>query len=224
MTKPIIVVCSFFAVYAILTTFRGMPIDHDHALVFIISHDESVNDANNYAGITQKKWEIWRSKQGDIRHLPRYVRELPGDPKLNPLKDPKVDITIIKRYYYDTLHRWHAWDIHPALQLIYADFVTLVGREAVKEVQKLVGVEADGMWGDGTADAVKTFNADFEAKRSQNPDYAWQVFLEFDAQKRAVFQSLAKKNPEKDDSDLQKWLKRSDALKTYMQPVLTGKK
>ena len=64
--------------------------------------------------------EIWRSKQGDIRHLPRYVRELAGNPELNPLKDPKVDITIIKRYYYDSLHRWHAWDIHPALQLIYA--------------------------------------------------------------------------------------------------------
>ncbi len=189
-----------------------------------IAHDESVNDANNYAGITQKRWEIWRSKQGDIRHLPRYVRELVGDPKLNPLKDPKVDITIIKRYYYDTLHRWHAWDIHPALQLIYADFVTLVGREAIKEVQKLVGVEADGMWGEGTAEAVKKFNRNFEAKRTQNPDYAWRVFLQFDAQKRAVFQSLAKNNPEKYGSHLQKWLKRSDALRTYMQPVLTGKK
>ncbi len=225
MTKPIIAICSFFAVYAILTTYRGMPADHDHALMFIIAHEESVNDANNYAGITQKQWEIWRSKQGDIRHLPRYVRELPSDPKLNPLKDPKVDITIIKRYYYDTLQRrWHAWDIHPAFQLIYADFVTLVGREAVKEVQKLVGVEPDGQWGMGTAAAVKKFNTDFEAKRTQNPDYAWKVFLQFDAQKRAVFQSLAKKAPKKYASHLQKWLKRSDDLRTYMQPVLTGKK
>lgn len=225
MTKPIIAICSFFAVYAILTTYRGMPADHDHALMFIIAHDESVNDANNYAGITQKKWEIWRSKQGDIRHLPRYVRELPSDPKLNPLKDPKVDITIIKRCYYDTLQRrWHTWDIHPAFQLIYADFVTLVGREAVKELQKLVGVEPDGQWGMGTAAAVKKFNTDFETKRTQNPDYAWKVFLQFDAQKRAVFQALAKKEPEKYASHLQKWLKRSDALKTYMQPVLTGKK
>ena len=224
MTKPIIAVCSFFAVYAILTSYRGVPIDHDHALVFIIAHNESVNDANNYAGITQKKWEIWRSKQGDIRHLPRYVRELAGNPALNPLKDPKVDITIIKRYYYDSLHRWHAWDIHPALQLIYADFVTLAGREAVKAVQKLVGVEADGQWGTGTAAAVKKFNLDFEAKRTQNPDYAWKVFLQFDAQKRVVFQSLAKEDPEKYDGDLQKWLKRSDDLKIYIQPVLTGKK
>ncbi len=225
MTKPVIAICSVFAVYAILTTYRGMPADHDHALMFIIAHEESINDANNYAGITQKQWEIWRSKQGDIRHLPRYVRELPSDPKLNPLKDPKVDITIIKRYYYDTLQRrWHAWDIHPAFQLIYADFATLVGREAVKEVQKLVGVEPDGQWGMGTAAAVKKFNTDFEAKRTQNPDYAWQVFLQFDAQKRTVFQALAKKEPEKYASHLQKWLKRSDDLKTYMQPVLTGKK
>ena len=78
--------------------------------------------------------------------------------------------------------------------------------------------------GYGTADAVRTFNADFEAKRSQNPDYAWKVFLQFDAQKRVVFQSLAKEDPEKYANDLQKWLKRSDDLKTYMQPVLTGKK
>ena len=89
-------------------------------------------------------------------------------------------------------------------KLIYADFVTLVGREAVKEVQKLVGVEADGQWGMGTADAVRAFNANFEAKRSQNPDYAWEVFLQFDIQKRAVFQSLAKENPEKYADHLQK--------------------
>jgi len=46
----------------------------------------------------------------------------------------------------------------------------------------------------------------------------------FDTQKRAVFQSLAKKHPEKYADHLQKWLKHSDALKTYMQPVSTGKK
>lgn len=154
---------------------------------------------------------------------PCIIRDC-GNVHLFYIKDPKVDITIIKRYYYDTLHRWYAWDIHPALQLIYADFVTLVGREAVKEVQKLVDVGADGMWGEGTAEAVKKFNADFEAKRTQNPDYAWRVFLQFDAQKREVFQSLAKNNPEAYADHLQKWLKRSDALKIYMQPVLTGKK
>ena len=54
MTKSIITVCSFFAVYAVLTSYDGVPIDHDHALVFIIAHEKSVNDANNYAGITQK--------------------------------------------------------------------------------------------------------------------------------------------------------------------------
>ena len=162
------------------------------------------------------------------RRHPPPAKVCPGacrvPPELNPLKDPKVDITIIKRYYYDALHRWHAWDIHPALQLIYADFVTLVGREAVEEVQKLVGVEADGMWGDGTADAIRTFNADFEVKRSQNPDYAWKVFLEFDAQKREVFKSLVKENPKKYTDHLQNWLKRADDLKTYMQPIFTGKK
>ena len=87
-----------------------------------------------------------------------------------------------------------------------------------------MGVEADGQWGIGTADAVRAFNADFEAKRTQNPDYAWRVFLQFDSQKRTVFQSLAKENLEKYADRLQKWLKRSDTLKTYMQPVLTSKK
>ena len=91
-------------------------------------------------------------------------------------------------------------------------------------MQKLVGVEADGQWGEGTVDAVRAFNADFEGKRTQNPDHTWEVFLQFDAQKREVFQSLAKENPEKYADHLQKWLKRSDDLKTYMQPVLTGKK
>ena len=76
----------------------------------------------------------------------------------------------------------------------------------------------------GTADAVRAFNADFEAKRTQDPGYAWEVFLQFDTQKRAVFRSLVKENPEKYADHLQKWLKRSDDLKTYMQPVLTGKK
>ncbi len=35
-----------------------------------------------------------------------------------------------------------------------------------------MGVEADGQCRMGTADAIRAFNADFEAKRSQNPNYA----------------------------------------------------
>ena len=84
----------------------------------------------------------------------------------------------------------------------------------MREVQKLAGVEADGVWGYDTAVAVKKFNADLDEKNK------WKAFLEFDKMKRDFFNSLAKRNPEKYAVDGHSWLKRSDDLKVYMEPIL----
>ena len=142
------------------------------------------------------------------------MKHLAGDPKLSAWTDPKANITVVKRFYYDYFHDWHAWDIYPVLQLIYADFVVLSGSEAVREVQKLAGVQPDGVWGYHTAVAIKKFNAGLEKKNK------WKAFLEFDKMKRSFFNHLATTDPAKYKSSLSNWLKRSDDLKTYMKQVL----
>ena len=171
-------------------------------------------DGLTYAGITQHTWTAWREKQTDKAHLPKLVKNLTGNPKLNALDDPKASTTVVKRFYYDYFHDWHAWDVHPALQLIYADFVVLSGSEAVREVQKLTGSKPDGVWGLSTAMAVKKFNAKLDKKNK------WKAFQQFDKMKRAFFNSLAKRNPAKYAADLHSWIKRSDDLEAYMEPML----
>ena len=194
-----------------------IPVDigHDHTLGFILIHEGGVTrDGLTYAGITQRTWESWREKQTDKAHLPELVKHLAGDPRRNVLEDSLANVRVVKRFYYDYFHEWHAWDIYPALQLIYADFVVLSGSEAVREVQKLAGVQPDGVWGLHTAVAIKKFNAGLEKKNK------WKTFLQFDKMKRTFFNQLATKNPEKYGSDLSNWLKRSDDLEAYMEPIL----
>ena len=194
-----------------------IPVDigHDHTLQFILLHEGGVTpDGLTYAGITQHTWESWREKQTDKSHLPKLVKHLAGDPRRNVLEDSLANTAVVKRFYYDYFHDWHAWDIYPALQLIYADFVVLSGSEAVREVQKLAGVQPDGVWGYHTAVAIKKFNAGLEKKNK------WKAFLEFDKMKRSFFNHLATTDPAKYKSSLSNWLKRSDDLKTYMKQVL----
>ena len=194
-----------------------IPVDigHDHTLGFILIHEGGVTrDGLTYAGITQRTWESWREKQTDKAHLPELVKHLAGDPRRNVLEDSLANVRVVKRFYYDYFHEWHAWDIYPALQLIYADFVVLSGSEAVREVQKLAGSKPDGVWGLSTAVAVKKFNAKLDKKNK------WKAFLEFDKMKRGFFNSLANRNPAKYKSSLSNWLKRSDDLKAYMEPIL----
>ena len=184
-----------------------IPVDigHDHTLAFILLHEGGVTpDGLTYAGITQHTWESWREKQTDKAHLPKEVKHLSDFP----------NTTVVKRFYYDYFHEWHAWDIYPALQLIYADFVVLSGSEAVREVQKLAGVQPDGVWGLHTAVAIKKFNAELDKKNK------WKTFLQFDKMKRSFFYSLAKRNPAKYKSSLSNWIKRSNDLEAYMEPIL----
>ena len=194
-----------------------IPVDigHDHTLGFILIHEGGVTrDGLTYAGITQRTWESWREKQTDKAHLPELVKHLAGDPRRNVLEDSLANVRVVKRFYYDYFHEWHAWDIYPALQLIYADFVVLSGSEAVREVQKLAGSKPDGVWGLSTAVAVKKFNVELDKENK------WKAFLEFDKMKRAFFNRLANRNPAKYKSSLSNWLKRSDDLKAYMEPIL----
>ena len=185
---------------------------HDHTLEFILVHEAGLTpDGLTYAGITQHTWTPWRAKQKDKSHLPKLVKDIPNNPKLNALEDKKAT-PIVKRFYYDYFHEWHAWDVHPALQLIYSDFVTLSGSAAVREMQKLAGIAPDGVWGYHTGVAVKKYN---DAVKN-----GWKAFLKFDKMKRDYFHELATKHPDRYGQYLHTWLKRSDDLKTYMEGFL----
>lgn len=182
---------------------KASTLDHDHVLMFILKYEGTTtrNEPNgDYSkfGITQTSWKMWRASQGDKTHLPVSVRELKETP-------------VVKRFYYDYLDRFHTWELHSALQLIYADMAVLSGSEAVRIVQEIVGVKVDGMWGSHTQASVKHFNESIK-------DDAWQAFMNFHTYKLDYLKDLAR-HP-KYAKELKGWLARADDLYNYMERML----
>ena len=165
---------------------------HDSVLSFILKHEgtgikQEPNGTVSRYGITQFSWTRFRDGQGDKTALPSSITNL-------------TDTTQIKRFYYDYLKRFNTWNVHPVLQLIYADMAVLSGSEAVKIMQAMAGVTADGVWGPQTMDAVKRYNQRLVNARA--------AVLDFDKRKRLFFRHLAE-HP-RYARELAGWLKRAD--------------
>lgn len=110
-------------------------------------------------------------------------------------------------------NRFHVWDLHPALQLLYADFATLAGSEATREIQRLLKIHPDGVWGPRTTAAVAVFNASLTTKEKQR-----EAFETLDRMKRDYFMYLGKHPRYK--KHLQNWLHRSDDVKAWTMQYL----
>ena len=132
----------------------------------------------SYAGITQVTYDQWRAGKADC---PATTRELEG-------RDD-----IIQAFYYDYFDKYAVWSVPECLQYIYADFVVNAGSNAVKIIQRLVGVNDDGAIGPATRAAINTFTADFN-RRLANDIYADnEVITYFDAEKRKHYERLGAK-------------------------------
>ena len=179
---------------------RSSDDSHEGVLNFILNAEGGVRKELGHGGysnrgITQETWQHWRATQGDRSHLPAEVRD--------------ADLPLTKRFYYDYFAGYHVWDVHPALQLLYADFAVLAGGEATREVQRLVGANPDGVWGSRTAAKVAVFNATLTTAAKQS-----QAFERLDAMKRKYLTWLGSHPNHK--KDLKGWLQRADDVKTYM--------
>ncbi|MDE0401679.1 MAG: hypothetical protein OXL96_28115 [Candidatus Poribacteria bacterium] len=181
-------------------------LNHEAVLQFILDHEGALSRERGHGGysnrgITQESWHAWLAEQGDQSHLPAEVRN--------------ATLTDSKRFYYDYFEKYHVWELHPALQLIYADFATLAGHQATRKVQEIVGTHRDGIWGVRTAAAVARFNTTLTTKQKQR-----DAFESLDSMKRAFFKRLGRHPEHKDD--LPGWLQRADDVKMYMQPYFTN--
>ena len=179
------------------TVSKPAELNHEDVLQFILDHEGPISREIGHGGvgnrgITQESWHQWRSKQGDRSYLPSEVRN--------------ATLQESKRFYYDYFEKYHVWEMHPALQLIYADFATLAGHQAVRKVQQLVGTHQDSIWGVRTTRAVALFNATLTTQQQQ-----LAAFENFDSMKRAFLNGLGKHPNYK--ADLPGWLKRSDDVK-----------
>jgi len=177
-------------------------LNHEDVLQFILDHEGAIsreqgNGGVSNRGITQESWQEWRGRQGDQSHIPVSVRD--------------ANLPLSKRFYYDYFDRYHIWDVHPALQLLYADFATLAGHEATREIQRLSDTHPDGIWGPRTTAKVALFNATLQTKAQQK-----EAFESLDSMKRAFLKRIGSHPNHKDD--LKPWLKRADEVKAYMEP------
>ena len=206
--------------------------DHDFILEFILKEEQGLNlhepadvGGKSYAGITQRSYDEWRLRQGDMMHLPTDVSELAGvSPDRSPLVDGAAQLAIVKRFYYDYLgDEYHAWKVPPALQLIYADFAVLSGHHAIKALQELLQgyrptnrkpLETDGIWGSRTDEAVQGFILNGYGESG----YAREIFWKYDLIKRRTLAKIAKVNGL--EQDFEGWTRRSDAIVERMERYL----
>ena len=207
--------------------------NHDFILEFILKEEQGLNlsepanvGGKSYAGITQRSYDQWRKRQGDMMHLPVDVSELAGTmPDRSPLVDDAAQLAIVKRFYYDYLgDEYHAWEAPPVLQLIYADFAVLSGHHAIKALQELVQgyqptnrtpLTIDGIWGSRTDETVQGFILNGYGASG----YAREIFGKYDLIKRRWLARIVKVNPHL-QKNLAGWLKRSDAIVESMQQYL----
>ena len=149
----------------------------------------------SYAGITQKTWDAYRIRDP---LLPQSVRGLEG----------RHDF--VEAFYVDYFGKYHVWELPEFLQYIFADFVVNAGSAAVKIIQRMAGVDADGLWGSGTSRAVQAWNMRIEAALATNPHLDNELITDYHNQKIAHYENLAELNPEKYGQYLQGWKRRAN--------------
>ena len=118
----------------------------DKCLAFVLKeeggNDDDPNDhgGRTSRGITQREWD-------------KYLIVHPGLPS-DVWKAPDADIRTI---YYDQYWMSHCAVLPSGLDLVYFDFAVNAGPgQAIRTLQRALGIPADGQWGPQTEAAVKS--------------------------------------------------------------------
>lgn len=161
----------------------------------------------SYAGITQTTYDAWTG----VKPV-KNVRDLIAHPET------------VQRFYVDYLDKFHVWDLPECLQYIHADFSINAGAAAVRIIQDMVGVDADGVWGSGTTDAVKAWKANFHVEQDADPDADNRIINQYHEAKLTHYRGLAERKPEIYGKYLAGWEKRAQhvlaQLSEYFQDEL----
>ncbi len=142
-----------------------------------------------FRGVTQATWDAY-SEQSGLEA--KSVKNLtPSD---------------IQSVYYDNYYKGPSIDMITPLktQGVLFDYAVNSGpATAVKELQRIVGVNADGIIGPKTSKAVTMFG------KKYGDEALARVLLE---KRRKYLQGLAKNNPKKHGGSLNGWMNRLDNL------------
>ena len=169
----------------------------------IKSHEGELNEREpshvggvSYRGVTQRTFLEWVQGEGKGKNNGiTDVRQLVDHPD------------VVDAFYHDYLK--NAWHLPECLQYMYCDFYTNGQSNATKIIQRMVGIDDDGVWGSGTTKVVQTWRAEIEAKMMTDPYLDNDLIMQFHDQKIAHYEKLATSNPELYGENLVGWKKRA---------------
>lgn len=187
----------------------------------------------SYAGITQQAYDRFRTNKNKNSY-PITVKELGGSSVdgTNKYKSPyelqelypDIRLDIIEEFYEWYFIPFHVTELPEYLQYIHADFAVNAASAANKVIQRMVGIDADGVWGSGTTKAVAEFFHYKDLELNDNPDVDNEMILLYDDLKRQHYTTLAEKNPAKFEKYLKPWLKRSNHVLAELQSYFEDEK
>ena len=157
-------------------------------------------------GITKQAYDVWRLKNKTrFPDAPVSVEGLVDRPE------------IVNAFYVDYFAKYHVWELSEFLQYIYADFVVNAGKAAVKIVQRMAGVDDDGVWGSGTSRDVAEWKASVESDLHNDPDIDNDLITQFHEEKLAHYQFLVTENPTQYAQWHPGWKRRANHVLSQLQ-------
>ena len=171
----------------------------------------------SYAGITQASYDAWRKKTGNM-NTPEKVKELAGKvlgtryEKMSPLDipaDQDVKVETICAFYEDYFKPAGLDLVPECLKYIHADFFVNAGFTANKVLQRMCGMEADGIIGKGSRAALANLKAKLEADIETDPTADDDLIMIYHQEKLKHYRGLVAKNPETYEKWLKGWEKRA---------------
>ena len=140
----------------------------------------------SFDGVSQKTYDGYFARiRAHIPDAPINVRQL----------SDRSDV--VTAFYELYLGDYSTWLLPEFLQYIYADFAVNAGGAAAKIIQKMVGVDADGIIGSGTKKAIADWKERVKANLITDPSIDNRLIMKFHEAKLAHYKRLVDGNPEK---------------------------
>ena len=133
----------------------------------------------SYAGILQRTYNEFLSRQDDRQSLPSSVRSLPN----------REDV--IERFYRDYFEQFNFSDIPDPLRYSFTDLAVNAGSGvAVKILQRILDVEEDGSLGPNTRAAIQSFTD----KAKKNPTIISEAISQYNENREQFYVNLVNRD------------------------------
>ena len=175
----------------------------------------------SYAGITQKTYTEWRKNRCIFVDAPVEVEGLAGDAldteweKRSPLEIPEelgVRVDVICAFYTDYFKKAYIELLPECLRYMHADFFVNAMYNANKILQRMCGVDDDGILGMGSRAALSSLTKKLQTDIEVDPTADDDLIMAYHNEKLAHYQGLVDKNPDKFGKWHASWKKRAQHI------------